>query len=82
MDDRNHEMFSVILPLFLQPPPQIGLFQEENVDADNKYALSKRIRSLAVFRFIIMNTPTRRSLTWTNLGIYATSKLVSATSER
>ena len=55
----NHEMFSVILPLLLQSPPQIRLViqQEENVDADNKYTFPE----LAVFPFIFKNTPTRCS---------------------
>ena len=37
---------------------------------------------LAVFRFVFKNTPTSCSPSWTNLGIFATTKLVSTTSQR
>ena len=53
------------------------LFQEEYVDADNKYTFPE----LVVFRFIFKNTPARCSPVDMD-ELYATTKLVSATPER
>ena len=77
-------MFPVILPLLLQPPPQTGLVIQH--DFISKRVRRQQIHFFQSLRFFVLYLRTRRlvvrQLKWMNLGIYATTKLVSATPER
>ena len=78
MNDTNHEMF------FGNSAAFITTSTSNRFSNSAKLYFNKRMSrpttntlfpELAVFHFIFKNTPTRCSLSWTNLGIYATAKL-------
>ena len=81
MDDTNHELFSEIVPLLLQPPPQLCLVILHFI-----LIRERRRRQQICFyqslQFFVLYLRTRRLANKTTLGVSATTKLVSATSEQ
>ena len=60
MDDTNHEMFSVILPLLLQPPPQIGLVIQHDFISRRKRRRRQQRHSFQSLEFFVLYLRTHR----------------------
>ena len=60
MNDTNHEMFSVILPLLLQPPPQIGLVIQHEFISRRERRRRQQIHFFQSFQFFVLYLRTRR----------------------
>ena len=60
MDDTNHEMFSVILLLLLQPPPQIGLEVQHEFISRRERRRRQQIHFNQSLQFFVVYLRTRR----------------------
>ena len=60
MDDTNHEMFSVILSLLLQPPPQTGLVIQYDFISRRECRRRQQIHFFQSLPFFVLYLRTRR----------------------
>ena len=60
MDVTNHEMFSVILSLLLQPPPQIGLVIQYDFISRRERRRRQQIHFFQSLPFFVLYLRTRR----------------------
>ena len=60
INDTNHEMFSVILPLLLQPPPQRGLIIQHDFISRRERRRRQQIHFFQSWQFFVLYLRTRR----------------------